>query len=92
MFYISSTFVYMFYEGCFKGPKKQKISPQMFRTKIVHASGTFFVKFQKSMSKTILKPCSHIEFNTTNPKTVFKITTYYTKTPKTPKYLIFTKK
>ena len=34
------------------------------------------------MSKNIFKPCSHIEFNTTNPNTIFKITICFTKYPK----------
>ena len=41
-------------EGCFsdvRGPKIQKISPQMFRTKIVHTSGTFFEFFLKNIEK-----------------------------------------
>ena len=31
------------------------------------------------MSKTFVEPCYHIEFNTTNPKPIFKITTCFTK-------------
>ena len=68
-----------------RGPTVPKISPQMFRTRTVHTSGTFFEIFRK-MSKNNFKPCSHIELNTTNPNTIFKITVYYTKTPNMLKY------
>ena len=61
-----------------RGPKIPKISPQMFRTKIVHTSGTFFENVRK-MSKNLLKPCYHIEFNTTNPNTILKITISFIK-------------
>ena len=39
--------------------------------------------FEKS--QTNFKPCPHIESNTTNPNTIFKISIYYTKTPKNVK-------
>jgi hypothetical protein len=66
-----------------RGPKIPKIPPQMFRTKIVHTCGTFFDFFDK-MSKNSFKPCHNIEFNTTNPNTILKITICFSKTPKCP--------
>ena len=76
-------------EPPYKNPKQ--ISPQMFRTKIVHTSGIFFdfggvVFFDFLGSKNIFNPCSHIEFNTQNPNPIFKITISFTKTPNKPKY------
>ena len=40
----------------------------------------------ENISKHIFKPCYHIEFNTTNPDTIFKIIICFTKTPQNPKY------
>ena len=68
-----------------------RISPQMFRTKIVHTSGIFFdfwgVEFFNFLvSKNIFNLCHHIEFNTQNPNPILKITISFTKTPKKPKH------
>ena len=38
-----------------------------------------------NISKTIFKPCHHIEFNTTNPNTILKITIWFTTIPQKPK-------
>ena len=38
------------------------------------------------MSKNVFKPCHHIDFNTTNPNPILRITISFTKTPKKPKY------
>ena len=71
--------------------KNPKISPQMFRTKIVHTSGKMF-DFGGSIfstfwgSRNIFNPCSHIEFNTQNPNPISKIAISFTKTPKKPKH------
>ena len=67
-----------------------KISPQMFRTKIVHTSGIFFdfggvVFFDFGGSRNIFNLCSHMELNTQNPNPIFKITICFTKTLNTPK-------
>ena len=40
----------------------------------------------EQMSKHIFKPCHQIEFNTTNPNPIFKITISFTKTSKKSKY------
>ena len=74
--------------------KNPKISPQMFRTKIVHTSGICFDflgvdVFDFLGSKNIFNLCSHIELNTQNPNPTFKIATCFTKTPKLPKHFRF---
>ena len=73
-----------------RGPKIPKISPQMFRTKIVHTSGIFFDLlgggFSIFGSKSIFNLCSYIEFNTQNLNPILKITISFTKTQKMPKY------
>ena len=38
------------------------------------------------ISKHIFKPCHHIDFNTTNPNPILKITISFTKTPKKQKH------
>ena len=40
------------------------------------------------MSNNKFKPCHHIEFNTTNLNTLFKITISFTKQPTKPKYYL----
>ena len=77
-----------------RGPKIPKISPRMFRTKIVHTSEIFFDLGGGSIfrfwgSKNIFNLCSHIELNTQNPNPIFKITICFTKTPTTPTYFRF---
>ena len=77
-------------EGCFsdiRGPFRTKIPKhikQIVRTRIVHTSGTFLY-FKFVFVKTTFKPCSHIELNTQNPNTIFKITIYCTKYTKNAK-------
>ena len=77
-------------EGCFsdvREPQISKISPQMFLTKIVHIAWTFFLlKFFGNNVEHCFKPCYHMEFNTTNPNLIVKITICFTKTPKKPKH------
>ena len=47
---------------------------------MVHTSVTFLFFYLEQNGQTkIFKPCSHIEFNTTNPNPILKITIYYTK-------------
>ena len=58
-----------------KNPKHLK---KVIRAKIVHTSGTCFEQISKHL-KQMFKPCSHIEFNTTNPNPTFKISFFYTQ-------------
>ena len=73
-----------------RGPKIPKISPPMFRTKIVHTSGKMFdflgVDFRFGGTKNIFNLCSHIELNTQNPNPILKFTISFTKTPTKPKH------
>ena len=76
-----------------RGPTIPKISPQMFRTKIVHTSGILFDfflgggrLFRLLESKNIFNLCSHIELNTQNPNPIVKITIPFTKLPNMQKY------
>ena len=56
-------------------PQHIKQIKRLLNTRIVHTSGTFFEK----ISKNTFKQCSHIESNTPNPNTIFKITIYCTR-------------
>ena len=59
-----------------KNPKNLKRNGQYENCS--HSCEVFW-KISKKCSKDKFKPCSHIESNTTNPNTIFKLTIYYTK-------------
>ena len=82
-------YLYFFYNyTLFKGTNKPKCSVQKLFTLLGHF---VFEKF-RNMSKNILKPCYHIESNTTNPNPILKDTICFTKYPPKPKYFQNTKK
>ena len=56
----------------------------MVRTKIAHTSGTRFENFRK-MFKNTFNLCSHIELNTQNPHTIFKMRFIVQNRQKIPK-------
>ena len=63
-------------KGPFRTPKSSKISNKYFVRELFTLLGHFFLK---KYSKTIFKLCPHIQLNTTNPNTKFKISIYCTK-------------
>ena len=70
---------------CSRDHKSHKYAPKCSVRNLFTLLGHLLNIFEK-MSKTFFKPCYHIEFNTTNPNPIFKITIYCTKTPTMSKY------
>ena len=65
-------------KGTHKSHKSQQISNKSSVRKLFTLLGQFWKLFEKVFTN-IFKPCSHIELNTQNPNTIFKIAIYYTK-------------